>query len=64
MIENNNSTIDINQSMIEKQCFQSLIDQSIIDINQSLIENNQSIIDFNQSMIENNQSIIDSIIND
>ena len=47
LIENNQSIIDINQSMFEK------INQSIIDINQSMIENNLSIIDINQSMIEN-----------
>ena len=43
MIENNQSIIDINQSMIENN-------QSIIDINQSMIENNQiqSLISINQ----------------
>ena len=51
MIENNQSIIDINQSMIENN-------QSIIDINQSMIENNQSINDLktiNQSLISINQ---------
>ena len=42
MIKNNDSIIDINQSIIENN-------QSDIDINQSMIENNiQSLISINQ----------------
>ena len=52
-LNNNQSIIDNNESMIENN-------QSIIDNNESMIEMNQSIIDNNESMIIEtiNQSLI------